>query len=122
MIVVQGLGYVTAHNRAYIAPFGCRGLPQLACRRGSWSRFQSRNSLSTRSLAAEHDLTGNPVARSHGVAGEFAAMGGATVLFERTLTILHRVRLDRWHEMNGATCLGRAVVGERIETHDLKIW
>ena len=42
VIAVQGLGYVTAHNRAYIAPFGCRRLPQLACGRGSWSRFQSR--------------------------------------------------------------------------------
>src|SRR6476659_1156192 len=49
VIAVQRLGYVTAQNWAYIAPFGCRRLPQLACRRGSWSRFQSQNRLSTRS-------------------------------------------------------------------------
>ena len=43
-------------------------------------------------LVAEHDLTGNPAAaaawlRSHGVAGECAAMGGTTVLLECTRTI-----------------------------------
>ena len=93
MIAVQGLGYVTAHNWAYIAPFGCRPLPQLVCRRGSWSRFQSRNSLSTRSWwlsttspailqrLLQHSA---PVAC---VVGEFAAMGRATVLLERTRTI-----------------------------------
>ena len=32
----------TAHNWAYIAPFGCRPLSQLVCRRASCSRFQSR--------------------------------------------------------------------------------
>jgi hypothetical protein len=93
VIAVQGLGYVTAHNGAYIAPSGCLHLPQLACGRGSWSRFQSGNSLSTRSLAAEHDLTGNPAeaAATFG-SGRMAWPGnspqwGATVLLERTRTI-----------------------------------
>ena len=89
MIAVQGLGYVTAHNWAYIAPFGAAACLSLL----AWSRFQSRNSFSTRSLAAEHGLTGNPAeAAANFGSGCMAWPGNAPpwrrkVLLERTRTI-----------------------------------
>jgi len=66
----------------------------LLARAALGARSQSRNSLSTRNLGGwarphQQSCRGccNIRLRSHGVAGEFAAMGGATVLLERTRTI-----------------------------------
>ena len=57
MIAVQGFGYVTAHNWAYIAPFGCRRCLLAGAALGPGF---SRGQLIDQELVAEHDLTGNP--------------------------------------------------------------
>jgi hypothetical protein len=79
-------------------------------------------------LAAEHDLSGNPAEAAATLSsGRMAWPGnspqwGAQRSCSSALAQLHRVRLDCWHgnDPDGATCLGRAVVGDGIETHDLK--
>jgi hypothetical protein len=125
VIEVRGLGYATAHNSAYIAPFWVPP-PASACLQARLLVSRSRNGLSTRSLAAEHDLNGIPAeaAATFGSgrmawSGNSLQWGGRNGLARAHSHNLHRVR---WHgnDPDGATCLGRAVVGERIETHDLK--
>ena len=91
MIAVQGLGYVTAHNWAYIAPFGAA-----AC-------------LSLRAGAA----------LGPGFSRETVSRPGAWRLSTTSPAILQRLLQ---HSAPGRRNLSRrAVVGERIETHDLKI-
>jgi len=59
VIVVQGLGYVTAHNWAYIAPLGAAAGLSLLAGAALGPGF-SRGQLIDQELVAEHDLTGNP--------------------------------------------------------------
>ena len=86
-------GYVTRITGRTSHPLGAAPCLSLFAGAALGPGF-SRGQLIDQELVAEHDLTGNPTEaaatfglRSHGVAGECAAMGGAMVLLERTRTI-----------------------------------